>query len=56
VEAVRLQFSFIYIYKMLFMCLFIYGHAGSLLLYRLFSSCDAQVSHCGGFFCCRASL
>ena len=51
-EAVRLQFSFIYIYKMLFMCLFIYGHAGSLLQQAgaTLGYC-AWASHFGGFSC-----
>ena len=29
-------------------------HVGSLKLWRLLSSCGEQVSHCGGFSCCRA--
>ena len=31
--------------------LFIFGCAGSSLLYGLFSSCGAQAFHCGRFFC-----
>ena len=30
---------------------FPFGSAGSLLLHRLFSSCGAWASHCGGFSC-----
>ena len=33
---------------------FIFGCAGSSLMHGLFSSCGAQVSHFGGFSCCRA--
>ena len=45
----------------MYFCVFIYGHAGSLWLCRLFSSCSKQwllsgcgawTSHCGGFSCC----
>ena len=32
--------------------LFIYGCAGSSMSLRLFSSCGARASHCGGFSCC----
>ena len=33
--------------------LFIFGCAGSLFLHRFLSSCNAQISHCVGFPCCR---
>ena len=42
----------IYQFYLLILCIF--GCAGSLLLYRLFSSCVAWASHCGGFSCFRA--
>ena len=38
----------------LFAYLIIFGCAESSLLGRLFSSCHAQASHCGGFSYCRA--
>ena len=46
-----------------FIILFLFGHTGYSLLQGVFSSCSeqgllsgcgAQVSHCGGFSCCRA--
>ena len=52
-----LKNNFVYI----FIYIFTFGCVESLLLCRLFSSCGeqgifsschAQVSHCGGFFCC----
>ena len=51
----------IILFKKLFICLFICGCAGPLLLCmgfllgaasRGYSSCGAQASHCGGFSCC----
>ena len=36
--------------------LFTSGCAGSLSLCRLFASCGAQVSHCGGFSCAAQAL
>ena len=38
----------------IFIYLFIFGYAGSLLLHGLLSSCSSWVSHCGGFSCCKA--
>ena len=40
-------------YNLFLFFLFIYGCAGSMLLCKVFS-CGVGVSHCGGFFCCRA--
>ena len=37
-----------------FINLFNFGSAGSLMLHKLFSSCGAQVSLCGGASCCGA--
>ena len=43
-----------FLFTYLFIYLLIFGHTGSLLLRGLFSTCSAQASHCGCFFCCRA--
>ena len=58
----RSRYCFFFYYN-LFIYLFIFGCAGSLLLCGLFSSCGewgllsgcgAWASHCGGFSCCGA--
>ena len=44
----------IYLLKIIFIYLVLFGRVGSLLLCGLFSSCGAWASHCHGFSCCRA--
>ena len=41
-------------FKKIYDYLFIFGGTESLLLFRVFSSCSAQISHFGGFSCCVA--
>ena len=52
--SILLHSAFFIVHLFLFIYCFIFGLLGLCCWARAVSSCDEQVSHCGGFSCCRA--